>query len=396
MEFRLLGPLEVVGDDGTVELGARKQRQLLALLLVNANQVVSTDRLIDELWGEQAPGTAHNALQVYVSKLRKALPSGTLVTRPPGYVLQVDPDSLDIRRFERLVHAGRGALRAGDVRRARSLLENALGLWRGPALAEFAFDAFAAPEITRLDELRLGALEERIEADLALGAHDEVVGELEGLVAAQPLRERLRGQLMLALYRSGRQAEALSAYRNAREALVDQLGIDPSADLQRLEHAILVQDPALDVRLAPAGRTPATVLFADLGIAEADDDPQRAEEAVSHAVTASEDEGGRVQRGIANAVLVVFDADDHADRAVAAALTIADRVTEDFGHHGGPRMALESGEVTVDDAGHASGAPVTAVARLVRSAAPGEIVVGPRAAAEQRRAVSSPRLRSAT
>src|SRR5919109_1014450 len=246
VEYRLLGPLEVIANDATVPLAARKQRQLLALLLVNANQVVSTDRLIDELWGEHAPESAPNALQVYVSKLRKALPPGALVTRPPGYVLQLDPEALDVRRFERLVRDARAALRTNDPRRARSLLEEALRLWRGPALAEFAFDRFAAPEITRLEELRLVALEERIEADLALGAHDEVVGELEALVAAHPLRERLRGQLMLALYRSGRQVEALRVYREGRRALVDELGIEPGRALQRLEAAILRQETSLE------------------------------------------------------------------------------------------------------------------------------------------------------
>src|SRR5436309_10440671 len=215
MEFRVLGPLEVRDSGRSLPLAGAKQRALLALLLVNANHVVSRDRLIDELWGEQPPGTAVQSLQVYVSRLRKLLPPETLLTRPPGYLLELEDDELDLRRFERLLAAGRETLATGEAERAAHLLHDALALWRGPALAEFAFEPFAQAEIGRLEDLRLAAVEERIEADLALGRQADLIGELEALVAENPYRERLRGQLMLALYRSGRQAEALEAYRDA-------------------------------------------------------------------------------------------------------------------------------------------------------------------------------------
>ena len=242
MEFGLLGTLEVRAGDGPLPLGGPKQRALLALLLLHANRVVARERLIDELWGEDPPETAVKAVQVYVSRLRKLLPEGMLVTRPPGYLLEVEPEALDLQRFERLVAEARKA----DPARASTLLREALGLWRGPPLAEFGEEPFARVEAGRLQDLRLAALEERIEADLALGRHAELVGELEVLIAEHPQRERLRGQLMLALYRSGRQAEALEAYREARAAL-DELGIEPGAALRQLEKQILTQDAALEL-----------------------------------------------------------------------------------------------------------------------------------------------------
>jgi DNA-binding SARP family transcriptional activator len=227
---------------------------VLALLLTRANQVVSSELLIDELWGENPPATAANVLQSYVSHLRKAVGSDVILTRPPGYVVQVAPDGLDLDRFERLVDDARQA----KPEEAGRLLREALSLWRGPALADFAYEPFAQAEIARLEELRLAAVERRIEADLACGRHAELVGELEALVAKHPLREHLRGQLILSLYRSGRQAEALEVYQQARRALVDELGIEPSASLQELEGSILRQDPALDLpRGVEAGRASA-------------------------------------------------------------------------------------------------------------------------------------------
>jgi DNA-binding SARP family transcriptional activator len=214
MEFGLLGPLEVRCQDGPLALGRRKQRALLALLLLHANRTVARERLIDELWGESAPETAVTSVQVYVSRLRKSLPEGVLLTRPPGYVVQVEPEQVDLLRFERLVAEARGAAPA----LAAALLHEALELWRGPPLAEFGEEPFARVEAARLEELRLAALEDRIDADLALGRHADLVGELDALVSAHPHRERLRAQLMLALYRSNRQAEALEAYRAARAA----------------------------------------------------------------------------------------------------------------------------------------------------------------------------------
>src|SRR5712691_1014466 len=324
MEYRVLGPLEVRDGERSLPLAGAKQRALLALLLVKANHVVSRDRLIDELWGEQPPETAVQSLQVYVSRLRKLLPPDALLTRPPGYLLEVVPDELDLQRFERLLAEGREALAADDAERAARVLHDSLALWRGPALAEFVFEPFAQSEIGRLEDLRLAAVEERIEADLALGRHADLIGELEALVAENPYRERLRGHLMLALYRSGRQAEALEAYQHARRALVDELGIEPSEELQQLERAILTHDEQLKTPPRPqrdvatdGARAPAsppverklvTVLFADLGMTnELEEDPERAEAFLDgvHRKAAAEVEaaGGTVEKGIAGALL---------------------------------------------------------------------------------------------
>jgi DNA-binding SARP family transcriptional activator len=242
VEFRILGPLEVVEAGRPLALGGPRQRALLAILLTRANEVVSSDRLIDELWGAQAPGTGTNALQYHVSQLRKTLgPSKALVTREPGYLIRVAPRELDLLQFERLVEEARQA----PPEQAARLLRDALDLWRGPALADLVSEPFAQAEILRLEELRLAALELRIETDLALGRHRGLVGELEALVHEHPLRERPRAQLMLALYRSGRQAEALDRYREGRRLLVDELGIEPGFELQELEKAILGHDPEL-------------------------------------------------------------------------------------------------------------------------------------------------------
>src|SRR5262249_24024885 len=245
----ILGPLEIESAAGPVELGGAKQRALVTLLLLHANDVVPTSRLIDVLWADELPADGSKALQVHVSRLRRALGGEDVVeTRPGGYLLAADASSFDLPRFQEGAAAGRALLAAGDPRGARSALAEALGLWRGAPLAEFATDAFAQAEIARLEELRLAAVEDRIDADLELGAHAEVVAELEALIARHPLRERLRGQLMVALYRSGRQAEALQAYRDARDALVEELGLEPGKALQELEQAILRQDAALDFR----------------------------------------------------------------------------------------------------------------------------------------------------
>jgi len=258
MEFRLLGPLEVVRDDGPLPLGGPKPRALLALLLLHANETLSRERLIDELWGEKPPATAAKALQVYVSQLRKLLePEQPLETTPSGYRIRVDGPELDLRRFETLVSDGRAALAAGDPAEAASLLADALSLWRGRPLADLAYEPFAQAEIARLEELRLAAVEERVEAELRLGRHAELTGELEALVAEHPLREHLRRQLMLALYRSGRQAEALEAYHDARRVLVEELGIEPGRELRELEQAILRQDPVLDLPPMPSPARPA-------------------------------------------------------------------------------------------------------------------------------------------
>lgn len=246
MEFRLLGPLEAGEPGAPVALGSEKQRALLALLLLDANHAVSLSRLIEGLWGEAPPEKAVKAIQTYVSRLRKALPQGVLSTRPHGYAIEVDPDDLDLHVFERLLEEGRRGLAENRHAAAGEALRRALGLWRGLALAEFAAEPFAASEGARLEELRLLVLEERVEADLALGRHADLIGELELLVEQHPFRERFCLQLMLALYRSGREAEALGAYRDRRTHLVGELGIEPSRKLHELESAILRQDPVLD------------------------------------------------------------------------------------------------------------------------------------------------------
>jgi DNA-binding SARP family transcriptional activator len=251
-EFRILGPLEVVDEDGPLRLGGPKQRATLAILLLNANRVVSIDRLADDLYAGAPPATAVTQVQRQISELRKALTSPALIeTRAPGYVIRLEPDGLDLARFERLAEDAGRALRRGEARQAAELFREALGLWRGEPLADLAGEPFAAVAVHRLEEIRLVALERRIEAELALGRHLELVAELETLVATEPLRERFRAQLMLALYRAGRQSEALDAYRAAREALVEELGIEPAPPLRELERAILTQDPSLDLS-APA------------------------------------------------------------------------------------------------------------------------------------------------
>jgi DNA-binding SARP family transcriptional activator len=264
VEVRILGPLEVVVHAGTpLALGGTKQRAVLAMLALRVNQVVSLDFLVDGLWGTEPPTDPTNVVQVYLSRLRKALrPRGTddsldgqVLRRKPGYLLQLDPEHLDLHRFERLAREGRHALPAAPESAAATLNE-ALRLWRGLPLAEFTEEPFARNEIPRLEEQRLTALAARIEADLALGRHAQLVAELEELTSRYPLHEGLRGQLILSLYRSGRQAEALAAYRRAREALADELGIDPGRELQDLEAAVLAHDPHLDWTPPPMSTPP--------------------------------------------------------------------------------------------------------------------------------------------
>ncbi len=266
MEIRVLGPLEVVIDGRPVELPSAKARLVLAALVVRANEVVSTDRLFEVLWGARPPDSAANTLQTYVAHLRGALEPDrarrtvgqVLVTRHPGYMLAIEPNGIDAVCFERLAEQGRRELATAPADAARAL-RTALTLWRGEALADFTFEPFAQADITRLTELRLSALEDRIGADLSLGEHSGLVGELAQLASEHPLRERLAGQLMVALYRSGRQADALRAYSRLRETLVEQLGIEPNPTLARLEQAILDQRPDLDWSPLEAGTVPDAV-----------------------------------------------------------------------------------------------------------------------------------------
>jgi predicted ATPase/DNA-binding SARP family transcriptional activator len=277
MELRLLGPIELRAGDRAVALGATKQRAVLAVLAVHLNEVLTSEQLIDAVWGEAAPATVAKSLQVYVSGLRKALreagADGALLTRSGGYVLSLDPDAVDARRFERLIAEGRRALGAGDPAGAAERLRAGLALWRGTPLLEFSHERFAEGEIARLEALRTAALDARIDADLQNGHHAEVVAELERLVAAQPARERSAGQLMTALYRSERQAEALEVYQRTRRHLVDELGLEPGPELKALHGAILAQ--SLHERPQrvepPAGHSPGVPVPATPTVGRADD-----------------------------------------------------------------------------------------------------------------------------
>lgn len=314
MEYRILGPFDVLDEGTSVHLGGGRQRAFLALLLINANQVVSTDRIIDQLWGEEAPETVANVIQVYVSRLRKALEpdrpkgaeSSVLMTRRPGYLLNVDPAQIDAHRFLDLSKRGRDAMADNAMGIASSLLTQAMELWHGDVLADLAFEDFARGEIERLSEARLVAIESFHEAQLALGQHESLVGDLESIVLEYPLREQLWAHLMVALYRSGRQAEALRAYRRAADILIEELGIDPSPLLQELEEQVLMQDPALD---APAvSREPLPVSLAQSAppligrasqVAAVDDGFELLERGRSVLLTISGDPGMGVARMLA-------------------------------------------------------------------------------------------------
>ena len=250
MEYRILGPIEVLDERGSVALGTLKERLVLAVLLLHANEVVSRERLIDELWGESPPATAKKAVNVYVSQLRKALGGGggdPIQTETGGYRLLLETGDLDATRVQQLLARARDAASAGGLETASELFREALTQWRGRTLAGLELEASGRHEIEQLEELRLTALMDRVDCDLALGRHEQLIGELNRLVGEHPLRERLRAQQMLALYRADRQAEALDAYRQARQTLVDDLGIEPSEALQRLQKGILAHDPALEI-----------------------------------------------------------------------------------------------------------------------------------------------------
>ena len=393
VDVKLLGPLQVEIDGRRVELRRPKQRALLALLALRAGEVVSTDRLVDGLWGESPPKAAVGSLQNVVSELRKALGPDLLVTRSPGYVLEIDRELVDAHRFERLAHEGHA-----------ETLRQALALWRGPALADLTFEPFAQGEIGRLEELRAFAREELFDTELELGQHAQLVAELEGFVAEHPLRERPRRQLMLALYRSGRQADALEAYRRARETLVEELGIEPSPELQRLEQAILRHDPSADLErqakapVEPERRKTVTILFADVvdsSTLAAELDPEVLRRVMTRyfdAVrTIVERHGGAVEKFIGDAAMAVFGVptlhEDDAVRAVRAASDLRAAMTAlnaDLGDEYGValqlRIGLNSGEVLVSDPGFgesfATGKAVSIAMRLEQAALPREILLG--------------------
>src|SRR6266542_2935676 len=398
IDFLLLGPLEARHRyrRHSLRLGRIHPRMLLAKLLLHPNQVVSTDELIDSVWGEEPPATVRQSLQNHVASLRKTIESGgaratpprTLLTREPGYLLRIDLDQLDMHRFQRLTEQGRHALAEGDHGAASMLLHQALSLWRGPVLADvMAASGVAWPELVGVDELRMTALEARIEADLALGSHQELVAELEALVRQHPLREHLHGQLMLALYRCGRQAEALAAYRSAREILVDELGIEPSIGLQRLEQAILAQDAALDL-LAPA--PPARELVQEPAAAPG----RQATEAPGVAAVPPSAERKLVTVLFCDVDEAAGDPDEDErdpERAVRAALAIREGLLGSRGDAAGEegvqlRIAVTTGEALVNPSagngspqragfGRVAGDLVTTCARLQQAAPVGTVLV---------------------
>jgi DNA-binding SARP family transcriptional activator/class 3 adenylate cyclase len=435
MDFRILGPLEVLDEGRHVALVGSKQRALLGLLLVNAGETLSTDRLIDELWGERPPATAAKTVQVHISRLRKALAAGSgnasegvVVTHEHGYQLEIDPEHLDSRRFERLLAEGRSELAANRPESAAPVLEQALSLWRGRPLADLAYEAFAQGEIARLEDLRVAALEQLIDAKLALGRHAEVIGELESLIADYPYRERLRAQLMLALYRSDRQADALQAYQDARRSLTEELGIEPGERLRELERSILAQDPELalttpepvelpqevqpepalaehaaelpplDTGPTPSARRLVSIVFADLvgstGLAEQLDPESmhglldRYTEVCSAVI---ERHGGAVEGFIGDAVVGVFGAtelhEDDALRAVRVAVELREAgaaMSAEFERDRGVEIAMkfgvESGEVFLGAGTRrshfAAGDAFNVASRLEGMAAPNEILLG--------------------
>jgi DNA-binding SARP family transcriptional activator len=404
MEFRLLGPLDVSDEGRRVVLRGARQRALLAMLLLHANEVVPEERLLEEVWGGARPASGGAALRVRISQLRKALGGTVVATRSPGYLLEVEPAQVDALRFEELLARGRRELATGDAPAAADTLGEALALWRGAPLADLAYEEFAQAEIARLEDLRLSAFEERLEADLALGRHGEVVGELEALVAEHPFRERLRGQLMLALYRSGRQVEALAAYRDARRDLVAELGIEPTRSLQELERAILRQDAALDLPAvsrpsAPAVATGperklATVLVAALAGSPGEGDPERAAAVLERVYRALADEiealGGKVETFVGERLTAVFGApvaqEDHVERALRSALSMRRRVEQLFGDGMPVRIGVDTGHVLAGRGSPLVGATVATATRLEQAARAGDILVGERAAATVRSA----------
>jgi DNA-binding SARP family transcriptional activator len=394
VDFRVLGPLEVVDRGRALAVGGPRQRAVLAFLLLHANEVVSAERLVAAAWGEEPPASGSAGLHVRISQLRKVLGATRIRTRAPGYALSVDPGELDVERFEHAASEGRRALAAGDPEHAERALGDALRLWRGPPLADVAVERSALGELARLEELRWTAMESRIEARLELGRHGELVGELEALVREQPLRERLHEHRMLALYRSGRQAEALAAYREARKMWVEELAIEPGRRLQRLEHAILVQDASLDLPMAGVGdptggrareeRKLATVLLADV---VADDDLERTRAWLRRLRELAEVEveaaGGTIDTLSGGGILATFGApaaqEDHAARGLRSARSLAQQLGRAFPF----RIAVETGEIIVGKSG-LSGPPLSVAMRLLSGGNRGEVRVGDRAVAAAR------------
>ncbi len=398
MDFRILGPLEVISEGQVVELGGAKQRALLAALLLNANAVVSVDRLIDALWEDEPPEGAHKALQVHVYGLRKLVGKHRIQTKSPGYLLRVEEGELDVERFLRLRDEGR--------------LDEALSLWRGPPLSEFAYQRFAQSEAARLEDHRLVCLEERVDQDLRAGRHAELTGELEALVAENPLRERLRGQLMLALYRAGRQADALDAYQDARRVLVEELGIDPGRELRDVHQQILNQDagldlapdasdmPAVDAGSASAApsavsresRKLVTVVCVNVATSAQEGgrlDPEASRRVVgrgfAEARGAIEHHGGTVESVSSGTMTAIFGIpavhEDDALRAVRAAAGVVSASSELAAEMHSRRVSVEArvgvstGEVVAGGPLQPTGAPLTDAFGLAHRAADGRILI---------------------
>jgi DNA-binding SARP family transcriptional activator len=401
MDFRILGPLQVLDEGHAVTLGGSKQRALLALFLVHANETLTTDRLVDELWGERPPVTPAKSVQMHVSRLRKALAAGAggglVVTRERGYELRIKPEQLDSLRFERLCAEGRNELAAGRPESAVEAIERGLALWHDAPLADLAYEAFAHGEVARLEELRAGALEQLVEAKLRLGRHAEVIVQLEGLIAEHPYRERLRAQLMLALYRCERQADALQAYQDARRQLVEDLGIEPGERLRELERKILAQEPELAPPVSAGPAAPVhpqpssepvampegtvTVLFTDLvGSTEllerlGDDDAETLRReyfrVLRRAVTASR---GRDVKNLGDGLMVVFGSTlDALNSAVAMQRAIDRRNRRTRDKELRVRIGVSVGEPTREGDDY-FGMPVVVAKRFCDHAERGQIL----------------------
>src|SRR5438477_4003994 len=362
MEFRLLGPLEARDRGRPLALGGPKQRGVLAMLLLRPNEVVSTDRVIDELWGDRPPKTVDAYIQNCVSRLRRVLGPEAIETRAPGYLLHADADSVDALSFERAL----GAASELDPPERAAALREALALWRGQPLADFAFEGFAQAEISRLDELRLTALEQRLNAELELGRHDAILGEIEALVRRHPTRERLRYLQMLALYRAGRQRDALRVYQETRLELVEELGLEPGEELRSLERLIIAQDPAL--ALAPVeaearedGGRRIVALALEL-VGESEVDRNAAAAALAEIELVVERHGGSSRQLLAEETVAVFSAhDDDVARALSAAAEIRAALPVDLS----ARIAIER-----DGSDEAA-------RRLLETAAPDDLLLGP-------------------
>jgi YVTN family beta-propeller protein len=382
MEFRILGPLEVLDGERPVQLGGPRQRSLLAILALHANEIVSRDRLIDELWHESPPETAQTAVHVHVSQLRKALGADRIETRAPGYVLRVEVDELDVERFERLVEESRSASPAVAAERLRA----ALSTWRGAPLADLDGD-LARPDRAHLEEKRMAAVELRIAADLDLGGHDALVPELDGLVREHPLRERLRGQLMVALYRSGRQAAALEVYRDGRRLLDAELGLEPGDELKRLERAILEQDPSLAAKPAPGTRAgdavptgTVTFVFSDIEgstrlVGELGDEYGALLEQHNRLLReAFEQRGGQEIHRQGDAFFFAFRRARDAVRAAVDAQRALSSADWGHGRAVRVRIGIHTGEPGLADGGY-HGLDVVRAARISGSAHGGQILV---------------------